>query len=513
MMKRIFFLLFLLSIHRYPADARPLDKQERIGSMLKEAAEQFNQGLYTEAERTYRDILSIDKKNAEAYSNLGLVYAKQKRLDKALESSQKALSLKPDEPEYCANLGFVHIVREDPEKAEQVLRKAVEKDNELFKGFWWLGEVSKRQEKYDLALGYAQRASRIDPERYEPYKVAAEVYAARQEYENAVVSYLRAQSKESRRFDLYYDCAEAALKQGDKRRAKQQFKKALYLREHDYELRMRLADIYHEDGEYGDAFREFAYVAEKGADHLKGEALYGAGLSLFKNEDFADAAEYASRAVEVSPDSKKYRTLLSDTYEKQGKFKEAAAVMASVQAGNSNEYQTLGYKHEKAGEFEKAAGYYEKGIASDPGKGIFYLKLGLMRTKIEDAKEEPENRDYSQAKQAYEKAIANDLHDAPEMPKIAYNLGRLYEGHPEGMEQPHSQALACYWKAIKGAPLMIKAYFAVAGAYVRTRPWNNGKHVAVWSAVVAVLFGCYIIRRHRIKKKLAEQTSGKGEKG
>ena len=242
--------------------ARPLTQQERIEALSKKAAEQFNAGHYSEAEQSYKKILKSDINNADVYSNLGLVYAKQKRLDKALENANKAVALKPDKAEYMANLGFVYISREQYDEAEKVLRKAVEKNNELFKGFLWLAEVSKRQKKYDLALGYAKRASALDAERYEPYEVSAEVYVERQDYENAVASYLRAQIKESRKFDLYYNCGHAALKQGDKRRVKQQFKKGLHLREHDHELRMKLATIYQEDGEYKDAAEEFIYISE-----------------------------------------------------------------------------------------------------------------------------------------------------------------------------------------------------------------------------------------------------------
>jgi tetratricopeptide (TPR) repeat protein len=299
---------------------------------------------------------------------------------------------------------------------------------------------------------------------------------------------------------------------GDKRRAKQQLRKALHLRERDYELRMKLAEIYLQDGEYGDARGEYVYVSEHGPDHLKPEAFFGAGKACMKEEKYERAEMYTAKAVELKGDEKRYRTQLSTIYEKQGKFKEAAEVMSPVEdQTDANEYLTLGVKHEKAGKLEKAAEFYEKGIASDPGKGIFYLKLGLIRARIEDGKE-PDERDYTSAMGIYEKAFDNDLHDVPEMPKIAYNLGRLYQQYPEaGSEEASRKALGCYWQAIRKDPLMIKAYFTAAGAYIGTKPWNSTMHIAVWSAVLITLAGLYFVRRRRIKKKLAQQTSGKGD--
>ena len=142
----VYFCILLLCTHI--AYARPLTKQEQIESLSKKAAEQFNTGQYSEAEQTYKKVISIDSSNAYAYSNLGLVYTKQKRLDKASEHAGKALALKPDNAEYLANMGFVHISRKQYEEAEKILRKAVEKDNQLFNGFLWLAEVSRRQKKY-----------------------------------------------------------------------------------------------------------------------------------------------------------------------------------------------------------------------------------------------------------------------------------------------------------------------------------------------------------------------------
>jgi tetratricopeptide (TPR) repeat protein len=504
MHKKIFLFTIAACLFLPCVFGRPKTKDE----LLQQARIHLNRGEFSEAEKVYKKVIDSDASCAEAYSGLALVYSSQGKQQDALSNANKALSLKPGTPEFLANLGYVYIKMEKYEEAEKKLREAVEKNNKLYQGFLWLAELSKRQEKYDLGLDYAKRASELNPDSYRPYEISAEIYVARKDYSNAVSYYIRAQLKNDTNFNLYLKCGEAALQQGNKRTAKKQFHKALRIRELDFNLRMRLAKMHMDDGEYDDAAEQFVIVVKKGPVELKGEAAYGAGLSLFKDENYKEAELYSKQAVDADPQNKKYRDLLSDVYEKQGKYEEAAEIAADPgEAADPNEYITLGRKHEKAGQLEQAQFYYEKGIGSDPGNGFFYLKLGVIRTKIEEEKSNEQDRDYTAAKEAYHKAFTNKLDDAPEIPKIAYNLAKLYE-----LESDYTNALHYDIKAVKSNPFMLKAYIATCITYFGTKPWNNWVHVAVWSGSIVFLFSLYMYRRHKIKKKLAAQAASSQER-
>lgn len=103
-----------------------------------EAAQAYNKaldlyikGYTTDAITYFESAVRLDPEFADAYYNLGSIYRYTSQLDKAEESFQKVLSLKPDDSSVNYDLSLVYIQKNDLKRALNFL-KLVTKDSEKY---------------------------------------------------------------------------------------------------------------------------------------------------------------------------------------------------------------------------------------------------------------------------------------------------------------------------------------------------------------------------------------------
>lgn len=68
-------------------------------SLFEKAAKFFGSGNFSEAEKTYIEIIKKDPKNIQAYKNLGNLYLKQGNLRDAMSSFEQVLKINPNDQE------------------------------------------------------------------------------------------------------------------------------------------------------------------------------------------------------------------------------------------------------------------------------------------------------------------------------------------------------------------------------------------------------------------------------
>ncbi len=79
-------VLILERQYRKEKPVLPAEADAKIASLAAEAERFTKEGEYGEAEKRYIEILSIDRKNADAYWGLGAMYHEAKRYDQAKET-------------------------------------------------------------------------------------------------------------------------------------------------------------------------------------------------------------------------------------------------------------------------------------------------------------------------------------------------------------------------------------------------------------------------------------------
>lgn len=87
----------------------------------------MNERKPARAEKALLSILKFDERNAAAYNRLGIIYAKEKHYEEAIECFEIAQSL-DNNASSLHNVGLIYFETGDYEKAAQAFKKAIEVD-------------------------------------------------------------------------------------------------------------------------------------------------------------------------------------------------------------------------------------------------------------------------------------------------------------------------------------------------------------------------------------------------
>jgi tetratricopeptide (TPR) repeat protein len=203
--------------------------QERIKAIeiANKGVEAFKNNLYDSAERELRLSMQTDPTYEMAYYNLGKVYQKQRKWDKAIEAFEGAAQRSPSNANFQYDLGEAYLEAKHLDKAETALKKATELDPKLFKAQWRLGLVyvfEERPKEADLAL---RNAIELNPRMDKPFIALGRLYLdydADKEAAQVLAECVRANDNSAECYNLH-GVALKALKQYEQ--AVSEFKKAL----------------------------------------------------------------------------------------------------------------------------------------------------------------------------------------------------------------------------------------------------------------------------------------------
>lgn len=166
-------------------------------SFAMEAETHFQAGDLDAAIASYQDAISASPENGRLYAEMAriLTYstetqitvpAKQARYNQALEASEKAIALAPDDSTAFAvrafvldwYAGFTAQILQDPEsadrlltEAEQTINKALLLDETNVMALVYYAEVMIDRQRWDLAQGAITRALERDPNLWEIHRV------------------------------------------------------------------------------------------------------------------------------------------------------------------------------------------------------------------------------------------------------------------------------------------------------------------------------------------------------
>ncbi len=103
---------------------------EKLDQLWSIAQESLQTDKYLRAEKALLTILRIDEKNASAYNRLGILYAKQRSLNDAIECFEIAQSLEPSASS-LHNVGLIYFETKQYDKAALAFEQALAIDSEL----------------------------------------------------------------------------------------------------------------------------------------------------------------------------------------------------------------------------------------------------------------------------------------------------------------------------------------------------------------------------------------------
>ena len=121
-------------------------------------------------------ILPIDY---ESRNNLGIVYGRLDRPEKALKELLTAISLKPDSNSIKINLSVFYQRQKEFKKAEEILKYLISKDSKDARLYFRLGLLYKEMGNYEAAISELMRASELAPHIINPFEELGNIYISK----------------------------------------------------------------------------------------------------------------------------------------------------------------------------------------------------------------------------------------------------------------------------------------------------------------------------------------------
>ena len=127
------------------------------------AIEAYNKHQYKDAELHFREAIELNPKYAEAYANLGALYAKFKEYDKAIKLYQECIKIKPTYAGAYTNLGNALNKTGRHEEAVYFHKTAISLDNKSANHFSNCASAYKNLGRFDKAKSFYEQALRLEP--------------------------------------------------------------------------------------------------------------------------------------------------------------------------------------------------------------------------------------------------------------------------------------------------------------------------------------------------------------
>ena len=167
----VLILLFVICLVFFsPMEERKKKKEEEKSSKYTAQMKKLWQIAQTamrerkplRAEKALLTILKFDEKNAAAYNRLGILYAKSKKYDEAVECFEIAQSL-DNNPASIHNVGLIYLETGAYEKAAMAFRQAIELEGDVAARYIALAKAEEKMGNMKRAIKSLEDAYELDP--------------------------------------------------------------------------------------------------------------------------------------------------------------------------------------------------------------------------------------------------------------------------------------------------------------------------------------------------------------
>ena len=145
-----------------PAEEKSPKYKAQMKKLWQVAQTAMKEHKPSRAEKALLTILKFDEKNAAAYNRLGILYAKSKKYDEAVECFEIAQSL-DNNPASIHNAGLIYLETGAYEKAEMAFKQAIELEGDIPARFLALAKTEEKLGNYKKAVEALENAYELDP--------------------------------------------------------------------------------------------------------------------------------------------------------------------------------------------------------------------------------------------------------------------------------------------------------------------------------------------------------------
>ena len=143
-------------------DDIPAKIMSRMDKLWDVAHESIRDKKYLRAEKALLTILRVDERNATAYNRLGILYAKQRAYNDAIECFEIAQSLEPSASS-LHNVGLIYFETGQYEKAALAFEQALEMEDSIAARYIAFAKVQEKLDNNKRMIKALEKAVELEP--------------------------------------------------------------------------------------------------------------------------------------------------------------------------------------------------------------------------------------------------------------------------------------------------------------------------------------------------------------
>ena len=250
-------------------------------------------GKLKQAADSFRQLVKVQKSNAEYHALLGTALLMSDRKRQAVAAFDTAVTLEPDKADYHYNRALAQKRRQEFTVAEQGFRAALRLSPDHSDARFELGLILRQSQKLDLALDSFERVLKLDPESIDAMTEMAKCLIGLQRFSEALPLLHNAEALDPESVPVLHELGIVNYYLKDYEDSERSFQKALSRAPDRFQLHNALGNLYNRIGRHNDAeqcFRNAMALSTQATDadlNLAGLLLlngaYGEGWRLFEN--------------------------------------------------------------------------------------------------------------------------------------------------------------------------------------------------------------------------------------
>jgi len=324
--------------------------------------------------------LKIDPNNADAYFQLGSLYARNNLLDKALAPLRSAVELSPKSARYHWGLGVAFSLKGLYEDALTEFLQSTVIDENYTEGFIALGAAHRRLGDPEASQAAIERAAKARPEdplvltaRGVNAYLAKDPGAARERFEAA-------RSADPRAVAASVNLALLQWDEGNVEGARKELGRALAMEPSNPEALVNMGIVDGALGAYAQAAERLNLALAAGAP--KRAALYNLGTLQLQDGRLAEAAQTLQRVLDIDPEHTPARNNLGLIQLLRGQPDEALATLAAAARDDSPAGARLAYNlaflHQIRRGGQQALIHYLRSLQLRRNFTLAHINLGIL---------------------------------------------------------------------------------------------------------------------------------------
>jgi tetratricopeptide (TPR) repeat protein len=140
----------------------PQKLSDKLDQLWDIAQQSLQERKYLRAEKALLTILRVDERNATAYNRLGILYAKQKAFEDAIECFEIAQSLEPSASS-LHNVGLIYFETGNNEKAALAFEQALDMEGNMAARYIAYAKVLEKLGRTKRMIDALEKAVALEP--------------------------------------------------------------------------------------------------------------------------------------------------------------------------------------------------------------------------------------------------------------------------------------------------------------------------------------------------------------